>query len=164
VSCSPGTVCSSLTQPCEQLLREVELGGLGEVGDVAGVDDQRRLLGHRVDEIDRPAERSGDIGIGVLGESDVGVAHLQEQRLAERGEALLVVSGTGEIDRRECPAGEDEQRPRGAVRHTLQRAATRQVVRCLVRHDRLRVGVQEPYRRPVPLIPAQFRPGCRELE
>ena len=39
-------------QLAEQLLREVELGGLGEVGDVAGVDDQRRLLGHGVDEVD----------------------------------------------------------------------------------------------------------------
>ena len=34
-------------------------------------------------------KRAVDVGIGVLGEADVGVADLHEQWLAERGDAVL---------------------------------------------------------------------------
>jgi hypothetical protein len=58
-------------QAREQLLRLIELGGLGQVRDVAGVDDEGRLLRHRVDELDDLPQRAVDVGIGSLVKLDM---------------------------------------------------------------------------------------------
>jgi hypothetical protein len=55
---------SGLTQ---QLLRKVELFGLGEMRDVSGMDDEVRLLRQGLDLRDRFPERADRIGIGRLG-------------------------------------------------------------------------------------------------
>ncbi len=62
----------------QDLVGVVELLRLGQLGDVAGMDDevglarQGRDLGHRL------AERDAGVGIGVLVEADVAVGDLQE--------------------------------------------------------------------------------------
>ena len=66
-------------QAGHQLGRVVEFLGLGEMGDVAGVNRQRRLDGHGVDVVDRLLERGRDVGIGFLVEADMRIADLQEQ-------------------------------------------------------------------------------------
>ena len=54
------------------------------MSDVAGVKDQRRLLRQRVDQIDGPIQRAGYVRVGILGEADVRVTQLYEQRPAQR--------------------------------------------------------------------------------
>src|SRR5271170_3535549 len=58
----------------EYLVGIVELGGLGEVGDVAGMDDESRLGLHRLDLGDRFTKRTQSVRIGCLVEADVAVA------------------------------------------------------------------------------------------
>jgi hypothetical protein len=64
----------------QQLGRGVELGGLGQVGDIARVDHQRRLFRHGIDQRDGLGQGADHVGIGLLVEADVGIADLQEQR------------------------------------------------------------------------------------
>src|SRR6185437_3685700 len=56
-------------QTREQLAGQIEFGRLGQVGDIAGVDDERGLLRQGVDEIDGAGERSRHVGIRVLVET-----------------------------------------------------------------------------------------------
>jgi hypothetical protein len=69
------------SHPAEHLLREVRTRQASTVRDVARVDDERRPVGHCIHQVHRLAERPGDIRVSVLGEADVGVADLQEERL-----------------------------------------------------------------------------------
>jgi hypothetical protein len=103
------------------------------VGDVAGVDDQRRLLRQRVEEVDAPVERCADVGVGLLVEADVRVADLYEERLAERAGAFGVGGGLRECHGGEHAAGEREQRPGAAEGHARERLAAR-YLGTLVRH------------------------------
>ena len=59
-------------------------------------------------------ERAGDVGIGVLAEADVRVADLHEQRSAALA-AGARLRGQREIERRQHPAGQGEERA-GAAR------------------------------------------------
>src|SRR6202030_3492244 len=68
----------------DHLLRVVEFVRLGRVADVAGMDHERRLVGHRYDLIDRYVERSARVRIGGLGEADMAVGHLDEGKAALR--------------------------------------------------------------------------------
>src|SRR5579862_2458797 len=65
-------------QPSEELLREVEFRRPRQVRDVARVDNERRLIVHRVDEVDRLVERPVDVRIRLFAEADVRVADLHE--------------------------------------------------------------------------------------
>src|SRR5436305_356377 len=60
------------------LVDGVELRRLGEVGEVAGVDEQVRRRGQSVDAVDGKLEGGGDVLVGVLGEANVAVADLDE--------------------------------------------------------------------------------------
>jgi len=46
--------------------------------DVAGVHDERGLVWHGIDQINRPLDRPADIGIGVRLEADMRIADLDE--------------------------------------------------------------------------------------
>ncbi len=65
-------------QAREQLLRQIEFRGLRQMRDIARMDDERRLLGHAVHEIDGLGQSRIDVGIRVFVEADVGVADLNE--------------------------------------------------------------------------------------
>ena len=56
----------------------IEFGGLREMGDIAGVDDEGWLHGQGLDLVDRLLERAACVGIGGLVETHVAVADLQE--------------------------------------------------------------------------------------
>ena len=66
----------------------VELGRLGEMRDVAGMNDEGRLHRQRVDLVDRFLERADGIRIGGLVEADMAVADLQECQPARLGAAV----------------------------------------------------------------------------
>ena len=66
------------TQAREHLLRQIKFGGLGQVSDVAGVDDERRLLGIPFTMSMVWVEGSVDVGIRFLIEADVRIADLHE--------------------------------------------------------------------------------------
>ncbi len=71
----------------QDLVRVVEFLRLGELGDVAGVDDEIGLHRHGPDLGHRLAERRPRVGVRILVEADVAVAHLQE------GEGLHLAAG-----------------------------------------------------------------------
>ena len=56
----------------------VEFGRLGEMGDIAGVNDEGWLDRKRLDLVDRFLERADGVGVGRLVEPDMAVADLQE--------------------------------------------------------------------------------------
>ena len=65
----------------DDLLGGVELGRLGRVGDVAGVEQQVVFAGQRVDLVDGQLQCAGDVLICRLVEADVAVADLDEAEL-----------------------------------------------------------------------------------
>src|SRR3954447_21688117 len=67
----------------------VEFGRLGEMRDIAGMNDERWLERQGLDLVDRFFERADGVGIGWLVESDMAVADLQEGQSARwRGRSL----------------------------------------------------------------------------
>ena len=52
------------------------------MGNVAGMDGERGLDLHRIDQRDGLLQGARHIGIGLLVEADMGVADLQEERRA----------------------------------------------------------------------------------
>ena len=78
-----------LTKALENLVQGVEFGGLGKVGEVAGVENQFRLLDGRVDLIDCHLQRAVDISVSRLVEADVAVADLNESEVGGFGLAFL---------------------------------------------------------------------------
>ena len=79
----PHRVQLGRAQTGEHLLRHVKFGGLRQVSDIAGMDDERGLLGHPVHEIDGLREGPVDIGIRVLIEASVCVADLMAYPAAQ---------------------------------------------------------------------------------
>src|SRR5215831_19882719 len=67
----------------------VEFGRLGEMGDIAGMNDERWLHAKRPDLADRFLERAEGVGIGRLVEPDMTVADLQEGQPARFGSRRL---------------------------------------------------------------------------
>ena len=107
----------------QHLLGVVELVIARELRDVAGVDDEVRLLRQRLDLGDSlPKSRAG-IGIGRLVEADMAVAQLDEGE--RRGGCAMERRGKRRIkaDRAADPAVEREQSARPGPRHALQETA-----------------------------------------
>src|SRR5207248_549858 len=69
----------------QNLCGGVELPGLRELRDVAGVQHERRSLWQRVQLCDGVLQRADDIGVRLLVEPDVAVADLREE------DALLLI-------------------------------------------------------------------------
>lgn len=91
------------------------------MGDVAGVDDEGRPFRQGVHPSDRQVEGGGHVGIGLLGEADMAVTELDEERRAQPvgGTGL---GGLGKIEAGQDATGEGKERP-GAEAQTLERAA-----------------------------------------
>ena len=100
------------------------------------MDDERRLLGHPVHEINGLREGPVDIGIGVLTEADVRVADLHERRFSQPGCTLFISSRHRELDRREDAACQGEEGTDPAIGHAFERVATR-LQQLIIRHGRL---------------------------
>src|SRR6478609_10389247 len=71
-------------RPCfpQDLIGRVELRSLGELRDVSGMEQERRLDGHRIDLSDRGAKRGGHVGVCGFVEADVTVADLHEEEVS----------------------------------------------------------------------------------
>lgn len=63
-------------QGAQHVLGDCELGGLRKVGYVAGMKDERRLRVEGVDPFEGEPQRRCDVGVGLLVETDMGVADL----------------------------------------------------------------------------------------
>ena len=70
-----------LLQRLHCLIGVVELLILGQMGNVAGVDDEGRRRRHRVDLGDRLLKGAERIGIGRLVEADMTIADLQKGQI-----------------------------------------------------------------------------------
>jgi len=141
-------------QTGEHLLRHVKFGGLRQVSDIAGMDDERGLLGHPVHEIDGLREGPVDIGIRVLIEASVCVADLNEQRLSQPRSTLFVSGRHRQLDRREDAARQGEEGAGPAIGHAFERVATRSQ-QLIIRHG----GLLRWFRREN-LRSDGFIPGC----
>src|SRR5262245_54658893 len=62
-----------LSQALQYLIERVKLAGSGQVGKIARVDDEVRLLLEPVDLLDGDLKGSGNIGIGWFVEADVAI-------------------------------------------------------------------------------------------
>src|ERR1700719_4587175 len=94
--------------------------------DVARMDDERRLIVHAVYDVDGLRQGPGDVGICLLIKTDVSIADLYEQRLAQFRSALLVAGRHGQIDGREYAARQSEKGSSSAIGHAFQGVAPRQ--------------------------------------
>ena len=107
----------------------VELGGLGEMCDVAGMNHERRFCGQRFDLPDRFLKRADRIGVGWGMEADMTIADLQEGQLARLGRQRSVDNA----ERARHAAGNRPKHPRTRPRHAFQHlAAVEAVAVCLV--------------------------------
>jgi hypothetical protein len=70
-----------LAQPFEDLIQGVEFGSLGLVGEVAGVENQLRLVDRRVDLADSDLQGAVYVGNSRPIEADVAVADLDESEV-----------------------------------------------------------------------------------
>src|SRR5258708_37722819 len=60
------------------LVKRVEFTRLRELAQIAGVNDEIRFVGQRVDLVDRPLQSCGDVGVSWLVKADVAVADLDK--------------------------------------------------------------------------------------
>jgi hypothetical protein len=120
----------SYAQAGEHLLRQIELGRLRQMRNVAGVNEEGGLLGHPVQHCDGLIESAIDIRVRILVETDVCVADLNEERLPQPRCGLLIRSGHSQVDWREDTACQREEGAGSAKSHTLEGVAPR--VHCLI--------------------------------
>jgi hypothetical protein len=76
----------------EQLRRIVEFLRLGQVGDVAGVDDEGRPDRQGIDHLDGAADGARNVGVGFAFEAEMSVADLHEREAAGRDVRRLGVA------------------------------------------------------------------------
>ena len=67
------------TRAADDLCGIVELLGLRQMGDVAGMEHERRLVGERLDLGDGLLQRAERVRIRGLVEADMAVGNLQER-------------------------------------------------------------------------------------
>ena len=107
-------------QLAQHLVRRVELVGLRELRDIAGVQHERGALGERVEARDGLAQRAGHVVVRVLVEADVAVADLREQEAARRRVARRRAA---EHARHRHAAIERPEQTRASPRHAAEKAA-----------------------------------------
>ena len=73
----------------------VEFGRLGEMGDIAGMNDEGWLHRQGLDLVDRFFERADGVGVGGLVETDMAVADLQERQPTRFGSRRLADNAHG---------------------------------------------------------------------
>src|SRR5262249_12878746 len=106
-----------LTKAPENLVQGVELGGLGKVREVAGVENQVRLLDGSVDLVDGDLQRTINVSVGRLVEADVAVADLNKSEVGGFGLAFL----RAEQPRTGYAAGERPDYSGAGPLHALQK-------------------------------------------
>jgi hypothetical protein len=74
---------------CQDLIHRVELSRLGVVRQIAGVNNEVRLILECIDLVDGRLKRSCDILIGRLIEADVAVADLNEMEFVHGSFSVL---------------------------------------------------------------------------
>src|SRR5580658_3177354 len=89
-----------LTKAFKDLVESVEFGGLGKVGQVAGVENQVRLTDSRVDLVHGHLQGTVDVAVSRLVEADLTVADLNEGEVGGFG---LVVGSAEELRARYAP-------------------------------------------------------------
>ena len=102
----------------------VEFGDLRQMGDVAGVNHEGRLLRHRDDLVDAFFKRAECVGIGRLVEADVAVADLQEGQAGRLGRRR----GTDKSQRMGHAAGNGPKYAGAGPGHAFQHSATADAV------------------------------------
>src|SRR6202040_3620242 len=94
----------------------VELGRLGEMRDIAGMNDECWLRRERADLLDGFLERADGIRIGGLVEADMAVADLQEREPARRRSLRFA----DDADGARYPARHGPQHARSRPGHAFQ--------------------------------------------
>ena len=122
-----------LTKALEDLVQRVKFGGLGKVGEVAGVENQVRLLDGGVDLVDGHLQGTVDVSIRRLVEADVAVADLNESEVGGFGLAFL----SAEELRAGYAAGERPYYSGAGPLHALQKAAAVHVAIEFGNHSRI---------------------------
>ena len=102
----------------------VEFLDLRQMGDVAGVDHERRLFRHRLDLVDGLLQRAERIGIGRLVEADMAVADLQERHPGGLGGQRRV----DDAERARHAAGDGPEHAGACPGHAFQHAASADTV------------------------------------
>src|SRR5713101_3993387 len=104
------------------LVKRVEFTRLRELTQIAGVNDEIRLVGQRVDFIDRRLQSRSDIRICWLVKADVAVADLDKAEVPAFAGILTVAFGECPRYRDATAHGPDKACPRPC--HALQEPAT----------------------------------------
>ena len=116
----------------QQLLEYVELRRLGEVGQVAGVEDELGGAGQGVDAGDGLAEGGGDVEVGGFVEADVAVADLHEVQLTGGQDGRGTAGGLSEHARAEHAAGYGPEHASAGPGHAFEEAAAVDAVMVVV--------------------------------
>src|SRR6266404_4864217 len=103
------------------LVKRIEFTRLRELTQIAGMNDEIRFVGHRVDFIDRCLQSSGDVRVSRLVETDVTVADLDKAEVPTFAGIPAVAFGECPRYRDATAHGPDQPGPR--PRHTLQEPA-----------------------------------------
>ncbi len=107
----------------QNLLRIVELVVARELRDIAGMNDEIRLVRQRLHLRDRFAEGRPGVGVGGFVEPKVAVAQLHEGEWLDGRAPDWACHGRVEPDRTRDPAIEREQRACSGPGHALQEVA-----------------------------------------
>src|SRR6266403_4211842 len=104
------------------LVKRIELTRLRELTQIAGVNDEIRFVGHRVDLVDCRLQSGSDVRISRLVKADVAVADLDKAEVPAFAGIFAVAFGECPRNRDATAHGPDKARAR--PRHTLQEPAT----------------------------------------
>src|SRR6202790_5281784 len=81
------------------LVKRIEFTRLRELTQIAGVNDEIWVMGHRVDLVDGRLQSSGDVRVGRLVETDVTVADLDKAKVGAFAFARILAVAFGECPR-----------------------------------------------------------------
>ncbi len=106
-----------LLRSFEHLVHGVVLSGLGQMAEVAGMNDEVGRLRKRIDLVDCCLQRADHIGVGWFVETNVAVANLNETE-------SRFGAGSAEGARTRDPAADGPDYTCSGPGHALQEAAT----------------------------------------
>src|SRR6185437_13633615 len=121
----------------EHLVHGVELGGLGLMAQVAGVDDEIRLLRQSIDAVHGSLQGRHDIGVGRLVETHVAVADLDE--VQSRSTSLAVLAAFEEVRGGNSFGGDGPQQSGAGPCHAFQKASTIETVGAVALIKKIRI-------------------------
>src|SRR4029077_1970340 len=107
----------------EHLIKGVELLRLRELGDISGVDKERRRGGHGVDAIQSNLERLRHIFVRLFAEADVAVTDLQKAEIRSRRQGVSRFRDLSKSSRCQHPTAYGPKQPCAGPCHALEKAA-----------------------------------------